>query len=561
MAGNSFEAEFLQTHNAYRKQHGAPPLTINKNLCRTAQAWAEHLLSIKTLKHSNKDYGENLYYAWSSATKKLTAYSCPFTVQLLPTALRSNRLAILHPHSVRPGFNSKTGHFTQVVWKDTKEVGVGLATDGSTTFVVGQYLPAGNITNAGYFEKNVLPAGTKVDLKSTGTTDKVGQVHGASGVHSNKAPSVPRSTEISPPGGRGEHHVRSSLKADSNFEAEFLQTHNAYRKQHGAPPLTINKNLCRSAQEWAEHLLSIRTLMHSNGEYGENVYYAWSSANKKLTGHEAVESWYSEIKDYNFSRPGFTSKTGHFTQVVWKDTKEVGVGVATDGNTTFVVGQYLPAGNISNAGYFERNVLPAGSKVDFKTTPSADRVGQAFAALSIKSNQLPSSSHSSGPAPYKSPQSSSSEGENLSQFRQSLLDTQNDYRRQHGARPLSLCPILSKEAQDWAAHLISINALKNSSKGYGETMSYKWTSTMVPPTGKEVAESWYKENVKYNFSAPGFQSGTGNFTQMIWKSTEQVGVGLASDGKGKFITVAFYKPSGNITNPGYFQDNVKPAGR
>ncbi|RXN10335.1 ancylostoma secreted -like protein [Labeo rohita] len=508
MAGNSFEAEFLQTHNAYRKQHGAPPLTINKNLCRTAQAWAEHLLSIKTLKHSNKDYGENLYYAWSSATKKLTGHE----------AVESWYSEIKDYSFSRPGFNSKTGHFTQVVWKDTKEVGVGLATDGSTTFVVGQYLPAGNITNAGYFEKNVLPAGTKVDLKSTGTTD-------------------------------------------SNFEAEFLQTHNAYRKQHGAPPLTINKNLCRSAQEWAEHLLSIRTLMHSNGEYGENVYYAWSSANKKLTGHEAVESWYSEIKDYNFSRPGFTSKTGHFTQVVWKDTKEVGVGVATDGNTTFVVGQYLPAGNISNAGYFERNVLPAGSKVDFKTTPSADRVGQAFAALSIKSNQLPSSSHSSGPAPYKSPQSSSSEGENLSQFRQSLLDTQNDYRRQHGARPLSLCPILSKEAQDWAAHLISINALKNSSKGYGETMSYKWTSTMVPPTGKEVAESWYKENVKYNFSAPGFQSGTGNFTQMIWKSTEQVGVGLASDGKGKFITVAFYKPSGNITNPGYFQDNVKPAGR
>uniref|UniRef100_A0A8C1D5Z1 SCP domain-containing protein n=2 Tax=Cyprinus carpio TaxID=7962 RepID=A0A8C1D5Z1_CYPCA len=152
--------------------------------------------------------------------------------------------------------------------------------------------------------------------------------------------------------------------ADSSFEAEFLQTHNAYRRQHGAPPLTINKNLCRSSQEWAEHLLSIRTLMHSNGEYGENVYYAWSSANKRLT----VESWYSEIKDYNFSRPGFSSKTGHFTQVVWKDTNEVGVGLATDGNTTFVVGQYLPAGNISNAGYFERNVLPPQDNGDSTLT-------------------------------------------------------------------------------------------------------------------------------------------------------------------------------------------------
>ncbi|XP_043096863.1 uncharacterized protein glipr2 isoform X2 [Puntigrus tetrazona] len=544
MAGNSFEAEFLQTHNAYRKQHGAPALTVNAHLCRSAQAWAEHLLSIKTLKHSNKDYGENLYYAWSSSGKKLTGHE----------AVESWYSEIKDYNFSRPGFSSKTGHFTQVVWRDTKELGVGLATDGSTVFVVGQYLPAGNITNAGYFEKNVSPAGVKADSKSTGATEKVGQVHG--GTHSNKAPSVPRSTEIAPARDRGEHQAQSKL--DSGFEAEFLQTHNAFRKQHGAPALAVNTDLCRSAQEWAEHLLSIKTLTHSNGEYGENVYYTWSSAKKKLTGREAVESWYGEIKDYNFSRPGFTSKTGHFTQVVWKDTREVGVGLATDGHATFVVGQYLPAGNISNAGYFERNVLPAGSKVDFKSTPTADRVGQALAALSIKSNQLPSSPHSSGAAPRKS---SSAEGESLSQFRQSLLEAQNDYRQQHGARPLSLCSVLSKEAQDWAAHLISINALKNSSKGYGETMSYKWTSTLVPPTGKEIAESWYKENLKYNFAKPGFQNGTGNFTQMIWRSTEQVGVGLASDGKGKFITVAFYKPPGNITNPGYFEDNVKPAGR
>uniref|UniRef100_A0A8C1S6W1 GLI pathogenesis-related 2 n=1 Tax=Cyprinus carpio TaxID=7962 RepID=A0A8C1S6W1_CYPCA len=158
------------------------------------------------------------------------------------------------------------------------------------------------------------------------------------------------------------------MSKSSSFEAEFLQTHNAYRRQHAAPPLTINKNLCRSAQAWAEHLLSIKTLKHSNKDYGENLYYAWSSDKPFYT----VESWYSEIKDYNFSRPGFSSKTGHFTQVVWKDTNEVGVGLATDGNTTFVVGQYLPAGNITNAGYFEKNVLPAGTKVDSKSTGTSE---------------------------------------------------------------------------------------------------------------------------------------------------------------------------------------------
>uniref|UniRef100_A0A3B1J027 SCP domain-containing protein n=1 Tax=Astyanax mexicanus TaxID=7994 RepID=A0A3B1J027_ASTMX len=155
-----------------------------------------------------------------------------------------------------------------------------------------------------------------------------------------------------------------------SFEEEFLQTHNTYRKKHGAPPLTISQDLSRSAKKWAEHLLSNKTLQHSNREYGENLYYAFSSGGKSLTGREAVDSWYNEIKDYNFSRPGFSSGTGHFTQVVWKDTKEVGYGVATDGKTVFVVGQYLPPGNFTNPGAFEKNVLPAGTPVDPKSNTS-----------------------------------------------------------------------------------------------------------------------------------------------------------------------------------------------
>lgn len=52
-----------------------------------------------------------------------------------------------------------SGHFTAMVWKSTKEMGIGKATasDGSS-FVVARYSPAGNITNQGHFENNVLPA-------------------------------------------------------------------------------------------------------------------------------------------------------------------------------------------------------------------------------------------------------------------------------------------------------------------------------------------------------------------------------------------------------------------
>ncbi|XP_023696397.1 Golgi-associated plant pathogenesis-related protein 1 [Paramormyrops kingsleyae] len=144
--------------------------------------------------------------------------------------------------------------------------------------------------------------------------------------------------------------------ADANFKQEFLDAHNAYREKHGAPDLTMSAKLCSSAQKWADHLLTTKNLQHSNTNYGENLYYSWSSAQKELSGNEAVDTWYNEIKDYNFSNPGFSSATGHFTQVVWNTSEEVGVGLATDGNYFFVVGQYNPAGNM--AGSFEENVQP-----------------------------------------------------------------------------------------------------------------------------------------------------------------------------------------------------------
>ena len=51
--------------------------------------------------------------------------------------------------------------------------------------------------------------------------------------------------------------------------------------------------------------------------------------------------------------------TGHFTQVVWKGTKELGVGRASNTKKngmvcTYVVGRYRPAGNFQ--GKFQENV-------------------------------------------------------------------------------------------------------------------------------------------------------------------------------------------------------------
>lgn len=51
--------------------------------------------------------------------------------------------------------------------------------------------------------------------------------------------------------------------------------------------------------------------------------------------------------------------TGHFTQVVWKNTKNLGVGVAfaNNGNKAIVVANYFPPGNYQ--GQFGAHVFEA----------------------------------------------------------------------------------------------------------------------------------------------------------------------------------------------------------
>jgi uncharacterized protein YkwD len=76
---------------------------------------------------------------------------------------------------------------------------------------------------------------------------------------------------------------------DCGFERQFVDAHNDYRRKHGAPPLALSRDLCNSAQKWADHLLTIKSLKHSSTNHGENLYYAYSSTPKKPVGEHMSE--------------------------------------------------------------------------------------------------------------------------------------------------------------------------------------------------------------------------------------------------------------------------------
>merc|ERR1712004_948133 len=142
------------------------------------------------------------------------------------------------------------------------------------------------------------------------------------------------------------------------FRQDSLTAHNAYRAKHGVPALKLNDELNDVAQEWADYLMAVDSFEHRHpNKYGENLYMSSGRAAQEQA-QGAVDSWYSEIKDYTFGRDPSRGGpvTGHFTQVVWKGSSEVGVGVAQKGSKVIVVANYSPPGNY--IGQHADNVFP-----------------------------------------------------------------------------------------------------------------------------------------------------------------------------------------------------------
>ncbi|AET40701.1 CAP domain-containing protein Ecym_6325 [Eremothecium cymbalariae DBVPG len=162
------------------------------------------------------------------------------------------------------------------------------------------------------------------------------------------SPSSPSSSSSSPP------RSSSSSQPSSDFQSTLLTAHNDKRRLHkDTSTLTWSDKLAQYAQNYADQYDCSGNLVHSNGGYGENLAVGYPNFK------DAVDAWYDEIREYSFSNPTFSRSTGHFTQLVWKSTSQVGCGFKTCGPTvgTYLICSYDPPGNY--IGRFAANVLPA----------------------------------------------------------------------------------------------------------------------------------------------------------------------------------------------------------
>jgi uncharacterized protein YkwD len=134
-----------------------------------------------------------------------------------------------------------------------------------------------------------------------------------------------------------------------------LEAHNAHRAAHCAPPLAWSPEIATVAQRYADQLQARGCdLEHSRGPYGENLFASSPPGSVQASGVEGA--WYEERSQYRFTRPGFAMATGHFTQVVWRETTQLGCGVARCPRLEVWVCNYNPPGNVANR--YRENVLP-----------------------------------------------------------------------------------------------------------------------------------------------------------------------------------------------------------
>jgi hypothetical protein len=141
----------------------------------------------------------------------------------------------------------------------------------------------------------------------------------------------------------------------ADFANMVLAVHNRERAAVGVPPLVWSDKLVADAKPYAEHLLTTAELEHPSQEWvdthpnsvpgyeGENL--AWRTNTTTVPLAQMQQGWISEKNNYHGGPTDFNG-VGHYTQMVWRDTKEVGCATASGNGRDVLDCRYSPAGNV-----------------------------------------------------------------------------------------------------------------------------------------------------------------------------------------------------------------------
>jgi hypothetical protein len=142
--------------------------------------------------------------------------------------------------------------------------------------------------------------------------------------------------------------------ARADFNQRLLAAHNSERAAMGVPPLAWNAGLAADARVWANELAATGRFEHSPDEPGEEPQgeNLWAGTPRAFSPEAMVRLWSTEKRDYrpgvfpNNSRSGDVENVGHYTQLIWRASRQVGCASAVGRNEEFLVCRYSEAGNV-----------------------------------------------------------------------------------------------------------------------------------------------------------------------------------------------------------------------
>ncbi|XP_036270288.1 serotriflin-like isoform X1 [Pipistrellus kuhlii] len=153
--------------------------------------------------------------------------------------------------------------------------------------------------------------------------------------------------------------VLSLLTQLPSIQMEIINKHNDLRRMASPSAsnmlkMTWNDVVARNAAKWANrcalaHSPPSERRINDFTDCGENLFM---SSNPK-SWSDVIQSLYDEAKDFKYGLGGTLKKTGHYTQLVWATSHQVGCALAHCPHSSsnlqyFYVCHYWPAGNVFN---------------------------------------------------------------------------------------------------------------------------------------------------------------------------------------------------------------------
>ncbi len=134
----------------------------------------------------------------------------------------------------------------------------------------------------------------------------------------------------------------------------MLAGHNRARGDVGVAPIAWSEPLAASARGYAETMARIGRFEHAvqsigMDRQGENL---WTGTRGAYRYDEMIGHWVAEKRDFvngptpQFSRTGRWQDVGHYTQMVWRGTTQVGCALASNATDDYLVCRYAPPGNV-----------------------------------------------------------------------------------------------------------------------------------------------------------------------------------------------------------------------